>query len=176
MRRGPGSVKNVLFVDDHEGLLKRFQQYVERTGRRVHIATSTAQAVEIARFELLDLAIVDYCIPNENGLDICEALLEEAPKLRCVIYSGLESAKLRAEAEKRGITWFDKIPPLQLIEIVEGSVPKPATLTASADDKNRHHYAELLHQYGDSPEEAERVTGIARTTFERNTLPTWARK
>jgi two-component system, response regulator RegA len=172
MHGGRDRLMAILWVDDDKDLLRVIKRCVERTGRAVSTARNRDEATRVARSgEAFDVAVVDYCMPGDGGLEVIEAIRVHRPGARAVIYSGLVQQKAYDRARAANIPWFDKIHPLDLFSALEKDTHSP-TLD-SRQDQRRHYYVELVHRCGDNISEAERVTGFARSTFQRNLRPTW---
>ena len=68
---------SILFVDDSPTVCAKYGDLLRNNGYRVLIAKSMAEALEVARREKPDLALVDYFMPNGNGDELCRALLAD---------------------------------------------------------------------------------------------------
>jgi CheY-like chemotaxis protein len=66
----------ILLVDDHGDTSKVFQMLLERRGYAVSVASSVAQALELAKGQVFDLLISDIGLPDGTGLDIMRKLRE----------------------------------------------------------------------------------------------------
>ena len=65
---------HILLVDDSLTVLAKYQALLEANGFQVSTATNMAEALEIAQNQPLDLAIIDYLMPNGNGDELTRAL------------------------------------------------------------------------------------------------------
>ncbi len=101
-----GSV--VLIVDDDPRFTAVVSKPLERAGYRVVTALNGAAALALAALGVLSMAIVDLCLNNENGLDLIAHLRQLQPDLPCVLWSGMLSASVQREAQRRGVLCFDK--------------------------------------------------------------------
>ncbi|MGB5733253.1 MAG: response regulator [Thiohalocapsa sp.] len=68
---------SILFVDDSPTVCAKYGDLLRNNGYRVLIAKSMAEALDVARREKPDLALVDYFMPNGNGDELCRALLAD---------------------------------------------------------------------------------------------------
>jgi DNA-binding NarL/FixJ family response regulator len=84
-----GPIKRVLIVDDHDALRRGIRALVETrpSFSVVAEAASGHAALEEARRTQPDIAIVDYSLPELNGLDLTLALKRELPRLEILIYT-----------------------------------------------------------------------------------------
>ena len=66
---------SILFVDDSPTVCAKYSDLLRNNGYAVLVANSMAEALEVAREEKPQLAVVDYFMPNGNGDELCRALL-----------------------------------------------------------------------------------------------------
>jgi DNA-binding response OmpR family regulator len=71
--------KHILLVDDEERLLNSMAQRISLLGFEPVKASSGAQALEIAKKNRIDLAIVDLKMPDMDGLVTITKLREMVP-------------------------------------------------------------------------------------------------
>jgi signal transduction histidine kinase/ActR/RegA family two-component response regulator len=79
---------SVLVVDDDENVLGPLCRYLEREGFQVHGARNGSAALELVHSEHPDIVISDVGMPVMDGLEMCRALAQRAPKLPVVLMSG----------------------------------------------------------------------------------------
>jgi len=65
---------SVLFVDDSKSIRVYYQRLLERNNYSVVTASSVDEAYEVAREQVIDIAIVDYFMPEQNGYVLCQKL------------------------------------------------------------------------------------------------------
>jgi two-component system response regulator PilR (NtrC family) len=97
----------ILVVDDEEIMREILEALLGREGYEVRLATSGAQALEIARSVPVDAAIVDVMMPEMDGLavlDEIKKLDEDVPVIMITAFASVETA---IAAMKRGA--FDYI-------------------------------------------------------------------
>ena len=80
----------VLVVDDHAVVQWGFRLLLGRQPwiGRCDAATTSDEAVEIARRHKPDVALVDLFLGELSGADLCEALHDVSPKTRVLLISG----------------------------------------------------------------------------------------
>jgi DNA-binding response OmpR family regulator len=83
-----GASMNILLVDDNELLLSTRKLIFERAGYRVIAAKSGADALAACSTEPVDLAIVDYYLPDTTGDDLCKQIKAGKPKMQLILASG----------------------------------------------------------------------------------------
>ncbi len=79
---------NVLLVDDEEALLDSMRRRLQFRDFNVIAASSGKKALEIARENPVDVAIVDIKMPGMSGRDVLLALKEEYPWVEVIILTG----------------------------------------------------------------------------------------
>ncbi len=93
---------NILVVDDDLNILKLLKMRLEANGYRVVTATEGERAVEIAKEELFDLAIVDLKLTGKDGIEIMDELHKTNPELPVIILTAYGTIENAVEAMKRG--------------------------------------------------------------------------
>jgi DNA-binding NarL/FixJ family response regulator len=85
-----GGKLSVLVVDDHAVVQWGFRLLLGRQPwiGRCDAATGPDDAVELARRQKPDVALVDLFLGERSGADLCEALHEASPKTRVLLISG----------------------------------------------------------------------------------------
>lgn len=78
----------VLVVDDQEAERTALARLLGARGYEVDVASGGAQALELCRDRIYDLAIVDIFMPDMNGLELIRALQELEPEMAIVAISG----------------------------------------------------------------------------------------
>jgi DNA-binding NarL/FixJ family response regulator len=81
---------SVLVVDDHAVVQWGFRLLLGRQPwiGRCAAASTPEEAVELARQEAPDVALVDLFLGERSGAELCEALREVSPKTRVLLISG----------------------------------------------------------------------------------------
>lgn len=112
----------VLCVDDDAAVLAMTRKLLETAGYRVLSTCSGAEALRTAFSTAIDVAVLDYSMPDMDGSQVAAALRERVPHLPIVFYTGSpdrvgQSGVLIADAcvEKGG-------PVFALVEVIRGLV------------------------------------------------------
>jgi DNA-binding NtrC family response regulator len=89
----------VLVVDDEPMVTGILTAILRRAGYPVLAAESPREALEICRQSGSDiaLAIVDYLMPEQNGVDLAAVLQELHPSMRILMMSGYTGAELKIQ-------------------------------------------------------------------------------
>ena len=73
----------ILIVDDEKNIVEAVRYNLDKEGFRTLVAYDGAKALEVARRELPDLVILDWMLPEVEGLEVCR-ILKHDPKTRPV--------------------------------------------------------------------------------------------
>ena len=82
-------IKRVMIVDDHDALRRGIRALIETRPNFTVVAEAASghAALEEARRSAPDIAIIDYSLPELNGLDLTLALKRELPRLEILVYT-----------------------------------------------------------------------------------------
>ncbi|MEG2699345.1 MAG: response regulator, partial [Ruthenibacterium sp.] len=95
----------LLLVDDEEIALSGLSLYVDWQSMGFHLAgtaQSIAQANNILENMHIDVMLTDIQLENESGLDLICTVVQQYPKVRCVILSGHEEFEYVRQALRYG--------------------------------------------------------------------------
>ncbi len=98
----------MLLVDDEPKFLESISERIRLKGFAALPAESGEKALEIARKQSVDLAIVDQKMPGMDGLTTIIKLREIDPHIRTVLLTGYGNDKLREAAEALDAPYFEK--------------------------------------------------------------------
>jgi len=85
----------VLLVDDEATLLEYLSKRLLRQGHAVKVSFSGEEAIEAAKQEHFDVAVVDLKMPGIDGVETQRRLRDIQPFLQCIVLTGhgsIESA------------------------------------------------------------------------------------
>ena len=83
-------IDTVLAVDDNADLLGWMERALADAGWRVLAASSVAEAVVAFREGAPEAVIIDYMLPDGDGVGLARALIGESPDVRIVMMSGMD--------------------------------------------------------------------------------------
>jgi len=89
------STIRVLLIDDEETLLEYLAKRLLKMGFTVKATFSGPEAIEAAKGEHFDVAVVDLKMPDMDGVETQRRLREVQPFLQCIVLTGhgsIESA------------------------------------------------------------------------------------
>ena len=79
----------VLLVDDNEVVLMTRKLIFERFGYRVLTAADGAGALSKLHAEAVEVAVVDYHLPDTNGDRLCITMKAKKPTLHIILATGM---------------------------------------------------------------------------------------
>jgi CheY-like chemotaxis protein len=82
------SSRRILLADDDLEVRLGVADLLSGLGLEVLHAESGTEALEVARAERIDAALLDMHMPGYTGIEILPMLFEEFADLRCIVYSG----------------------------------------------------------------------------------------
>jgi two-component system cell cycle sensor histidine kinase/response regulator CckA len=87
----------VLVVEDEEAVRRLVDKILTGTGYRVLVTPSPLEAISLANWEpSIDLLVTDVVMPEMNGYELAQRLLELRPELRVLYISGYSPEIVRA--------------------------------------------------------------------------------
>jgi DNA-binding NtrC family response regulator len=121
--------EKVLLVDDEVEFLEIMSERMQARGIEVTTSTSAKEALELIHTESFDAVILDFMMPEMNGLEALQAIKEKKPELQIILLTGHATVEKGVEAMKLGA-----------MDVVE----KPADLEALAEKVKKAHDKKML--------------------------------
>jgi two-component system OmpR family response regulator len=90
--------RHILFVDDDKFARKMLRAVLENAGYEVSAAGDGDTALELARGQSVDLAIVDLCLPGMPGPVLMRELRNIKGDLPLLLYTGHPDSELMTQA------------------------------------------------------------------------------
>lgn len=78
----------ILVIDDEDNLRSMFASYLENFGYQINMAKDGSEAKALIDQNIYDIALLDICLPDCNGLDLLKELKEIHPTLEVVVCTG----------------------------------------------------------------------------------------
>ncbi len=153
--------KKILLVDDEEKLLNSMAQRLELLGFETVKTSSGVKALEIAKTTHFDMAIVDFKMPDMDGLVTITKLKEISPDLKTVLLTGYGNEKIKQATEAIGSLYFEKDSMGDLWTLIKRSshqghvvVIKPPSSAAQFSNKSKNQgqtpgRIEIMHDHDD---------------------------
>jgi two-component system response regulator RegA len=162
----------LLLVDDDEVLRERLGRALRERGFDVTTAPGGAEAIEHARRDAPEFAVVDLRMPGPSGIEVLDTLRAIDPATRVLMLTGYGSIATAVEATRRGaVGYLSK--PADADEIVaellgKGAAPDVAGIaTPSLARAEWEHIHRVLGDCDGNVSEAARRLGIHRRSLQR---------
>ena len=89
-------MRKILCVDDEEMVLHTFRRVLEHHGYHVRTATNGNDALAAIRGDHeIDMLIIDFFMPGENGLDTIARIRQTHPRLPITMITGYGTEEIR---------------------------------------------------------------------------------
>ncbi len=101
-----GERPRIVLADDHQMLVEAFRELLQPRFQVVGTFTDGRAVVRAAADLRPDVAVLDIAMPQLNGLDATELLLERLPAVKVVILTMDNDPDIAAEAARRGASGY----------------------------------------------------------------------
>lgn len=116
----------ILVVDDDKDQLTALSYRLEKLGYQTMTAESGESAIESATTRVPDLVLLDLCLPDADGFDICEQLGDSAVTcgVPVIILSALDTDDVVRRARSAGCTYYLRKPydPNVLLALIQNAL------------------------------------------------------
>jgi DNA-binding NtrC family response regulator len=102
-----GSI-NILLVDDNENFVRTLAERIRLKGCEALVALNGREALEIARSNKIQMAVVDQEMPDMDGLVVITKLKEIDPAMNTLLLTGHGDEKLREATQALNAHYFEK--------------------------------------------------------------------
>jgi PAS domain S-box-containing protein len=92
----------ILYIEDDPGLSRLVLMKLEGDGHRVEVCATGEEGLAAFDEALHDLVIIDYQLPDYNGLQVLEALVARGATVPVIIATGAGSEEIAVRAMKLG--------------------------------------------------------------------------
>ena len=101
-------VARIVVVDDYEVVRVGLRRTIEARAnwQVVGEASDGREAIDLIREQLPDLAIVDYCLPTLNGLEVVRSVKTRRLETKCIVLSAFDADDLIEESYRAGAKAF----------------------------------------------------------------------
>lgn len=101
-------IRRIIIVDDHDAIRRGVRQLLETKPyyQVVGEAEDGRAGLELARETKPDIAILDYSIPELNGLDLSHALKREFPRIEILVYTMHDREEIIMDVLRAGVRGF----------------------------------------------------------------------
>lgn len=135
----------ILVVEDEIGIASFLKQGLEEEGYEVLVSYNGVEGLHLAQTSNPDLILLDWMLPNKNGLEVCLAFRKENTKTPIIFLTAKDTVQETIEGLKAGANDYIK-KPFSFDELVERikihfrkqSESKILTLDTITLDKNTY--------------------------------------
>ena len=101
-------IRRIIIVDDHDAIRRGVRQLLDTTPyyQVVGEAADGRTALTLAQQTRPDIAIVDYSVPELNGLDLSHALKKEFPRIEILLYTMHDREEIVMDVLRAGVRGF----------------------------------------------------------------------
>ncbi|ACY18026.1 response regulator transcription factor [Haliangium ochraceum] len=166
---------SILIVDDDEVFRRRLGRAFEERGYDVRTASEYEEAVQEARRDSPELAVVDLRMPGHSGLELVKALKDIDPTTKTVVLTGYGSIATAIDAMRLGAHYY--LPKPADADDLEAAFargespplepPEPHYQAPSLARAEWEHINRVLSDCGGNISEAARRLGIHRRSLQR---------
>jgi DNA-binding NtrC family response regulator len=101
---------HILIIDDEYAIRESLQTLLELEGYSVSTASSGGEGVEQATSEPYDLVLLDYALPDTNGLEVLRELQDHDPQLAVIMITAYGTVENAVRAIQTGAVNFIQKP------------------------------------------------------------------
>ncbi len=122
--------ERVLLLDDEKDFVEAMAERMRARGMEVTAITSPSEALKRARDESYDVIVMDFMMPEIDGLEAVKELKRINPDLQVILLTGYATVEKKIEAKNLGAT-----------DLVE----KPADIDTLTDKIRKAHATRMKH-------------------------------
>lgn len=101
-------MNKVLIIDDDSNIMTTLEIYFEENHFKVFSAETAEKGLACAKSQLPDLILLDLKLPDKNGLDVLQEIIESGIKTQVLMITAYASIETAVSAVKMGA--FDYLP------------------------------------------------------------------
>jgi two-component system response regulator RegA len=161
--------RSLLIVDDDAPFRERLVRAMRDRGYETTGVAGHAQAIEAARDESPEFALVDLRLPGESGLSVVRDLKALDSSTIVVVLTGYGSIATAVESIKLGAASYLTKPADadQIVAAFEGIQPAEDAQAPSLARVEWEHIQRILTDCGGNVSQAARILGIHRRSLQR---------
>jgi putative two-component system response regulator len=92
----------ILLIDDDRNSLNTFQEVLILHGIECLAYQNPLEGLEQFSHEHFDLVILDYMMPEMNGIDVMTEILKLDKQAKIILYTGQSDSRIEADARRIG--------------------------------------------------------------------------
>lgn len=161
--------RSLLIVDDDEVFRERLVRAMRDRGYEATGVADHPSAMEAARGESPELALVDLRLPGESGLAVVRDLKALDASTVVVVLTGYGSIATAVESVKLGAASYLTKPADadQIVAAFDGTQPSDDAQVPSLARVEWEHIQRILSDCGGNVSQAARILGIHRRSLQR---------
>jgi len=139
--------EKVLLVDDEKEFLQIMSERMEARGMKVTTTDSADKAFSILEKESFDAIIMDFQMPEMDGMEALKTIKNRKPELQIILLTGYATVEKTVEAMKVGATDFlEKPADIEALteKIKKAKAEKMLIVEKQAEDKIKN----ILQRHG----------------------------
>lgn len=132
---------DILIVDDDPGILETLEDVLTRDGHRVHLAAQGARALErLVLSPPVDVAIVDFKLPDITGLELLNRLKVVSPDTEVILITGYASLATALDAinGQAAASIVKPLDPDHVLKTVEQALSRQGLVRALRESEERY--------------------------------------
>ena len=94
--------RSILIIDDELEVRESLRQLLQLEGYEVRGAATAAEGMKELEEHIVDLALVDISLPDQNGLEVLKAIRREGLATSVVMITAYDSSRMAFQASKEG--------------------------------------------------------------------------
>lgn len=149
---------NILIVEDNASVRDLFDLVFEPESARLLQATSLEESLRLIGAERVDLAIVDYWLPDGDGAEVLRALREAQPHAQAILATAWGSERSANELLKQGAFAYLKKP----FDVETLRVHAQRALLLSRLARENAHLQTSMQRFGEEVSSWEREVEAVR--------------
>jgi two-component system response regulator HydG len=145
--------QNILIVDDNFDMLDLVQRHIKSFNYHTYKASSVNEAIDILKYNVINLLITDLNMPEINGLELIKFAEEHYPELPKLVITGMPSINNAINAIKSGALDYLSKPFTadELYKAIETSFSKTPdnqniTESTAVPGTDKNNYAGIIGQ------------------------------
>ncbi len=164
--------RTLLLLDDDEVFASRLAKALGARGYEVSRAGTAAEALEHARQDSPEFALVDLRLPDGHGLDVVETLHGIDATTRIIVLTGYGAIATAVEAIKRGAADYltKPVDADQVAAVLDAGSTRAGTHQYTVPSLARmewEHIQRVMTECGGNVSQAARLLGLHRRSLQR---------
>lgn len=147
-------MRKLLIADDHEAIRNGVRSIVaaRQQWRIVAEASNGHEALSLAQETQPDIAIIDYSLPQMNGLELTQALRREVPRAEVLIYTMHDREDIVQKVLRAGARGYvlKSDPGPDLIAAVEALLMRKPYFSGAVSEALLDHFLDSSHSRNDA--------------------------